>query len=72
MTNLTYRHLKSMCAKLSEKQLDQYVAVVDLDDCEVFEIKDFVADWTEGADPSLNWLPEQLDGNHPFLPFSRG
>lgn len=65
---ITYRQLKSMLSKMTDKQLDSQVAVVDLDDCDVFLLKEFVSNWDESIP---DWLSQDMDPDHPFLPFSR-
>jgi len=69
---ITYRQLKSMLSKMTDAQLDKQVAVVDLDDCDVFLLRDFVPGWKAGDTGIPEWLPQDLDPDHPFLPFSRG
>ena len=66
---ITYRQLKSMLSKLTDQQLDKPVAVVDMDDYDVFLLIEFVSNWEKGE--VSEWLPDDLDPGHPFLPFSR-
>lgn len=70
-SKLTYRQLKSMLSKMTDKQLDSQVAVVDLDDYDVFLLQEFVPSWKESDKDIPEWLPQDLDPEHPFLPFSR-